>query len=182
MEINPFKQKQTDSVTLDWKGKYELFMIEANEDFDSFVKKLNASIPNLNLSTLDKRGFYMLILGTPNPDDKKKYKRKELSYIGQTYKQTLRERIPQEKGHEKAFECIIKRGKGYYLYLAVGGITQKSVANETEDLYNDIENCLIFTNQPVCNTDYKKAYLSKRCLSILNTGSYQPLRESSACG
>lgn len=171
------------SVTIDWKGKYELFEIETDETLETFIGKLQNKISSFRVNYLNQEGYYMFTLGTPSPTDSTKHTRKELSYIGKAFGQTLLQRIPQRNGHETAFQCIIQRGKGYTLYIGLGVITENTLQNHTDQLHDDIECCLIFNNQPTCNDTCKDAYNSelRREISITNTGSYQPLKENTLC-
>jgi hypothetical protein len=52
-----------------------------------------------------------------------------------------------------------------------------------EELYDDIECCLIFRNKPVCNTSCKDSYNSqlRRSIVITNSGKHKPLMETCMC-
>lgn len=167
-------------VTIGWYGKYALFEIASDETLDTFLTKLGRRISIINEPLMSNEGFYMLILGTPTSDG---YEPKELCYIGKAYGQTLAQRIPQKGGHEEAFKCIIEKGKGLTLYIAIGLIAESSLQNATTQQHDDIECCLIFTNKPTCNKTCKDSFNlgTRRELSITNTGKYVPLKEKSVC-
>lgn len=171
------------TATINWMGKYELFQIEQNETVDTFVAKLLRRVAALNVGYLDQEGFYMLVIGTPGTAQPKTQTTRELSYVGKAVGQLLRQRICQKVGHETAFQCIINRGKGHTLYLSLGVLTESSLEKDSEKLYDDIECCLISTNQPHCNITCKDRYNSdlRRNLVISNTGSHHPLLANSNC-
>ncbi|GHU74697.1 hypothetical protein FACS189450_15310 [Spirochaetia bacterium] len=48
----------------------------------------------------------------------------------------------------------------------------------TQGLFDDIEACLIYDNQPVANTINKDSYTG-RSIIVTNTGGFYPLNEKS---
>ena len=128
---------------------------------------------------LDKKGFYALLGGT-RAQNSTGWINLKLLYVGQAFDQTLRERIPQE---HPAYECVFKYQKehsGIAIVVMIGTIEKSPVAKLTQQLFNDIECCLIFCNQPLCNTTCKESY-SGRDLQVINTEDYKPLKEKCAC-
>lgn len=169
-------------VTIDWT-KYRLFEIGQNETLDTFLAKLQRALQATGANYLNNEGFYMLILGTPSQTKANSYTPVDLSYIGKAKDQTLRERIPQQNGHEAAFNCIIKSGKGITLYIGLGVITENSMQVATTQLYDDIECCMIYTNKPSCNENCKESFNSqlRRSITIHHTGKYTPLAQDTTC-
>lgn len=127
---------------------------------------------------LDEKGFYAFIAGKHK---EKKLENPKLLYIGQAYEQTLRVRIPQD--HKKAEKCInkyLKDNPDTTVWVQTGIITESDVKTRTQPLYDDIECCLIFTNQPKCNTHCMDNY-DGREIKITNTGLYGILKKTSSC-
>jgi hypothetical protein len=128
---------------------------------------------------LDKKGFYAVLGGIYN-NDTKQWQSLKLLYIGQAFDQTLRERIPQP---HPAYNCAVKYQKehsGVEFVVMIGFIEKSTVEKKTQELFDDAECCLIYCNQPLCNTTCKEAY-SGRDLQIINTGDHFPLKEKCLC-
>lgn len=128
---------------------------------------------------LDKNGFYAILGGTYDSRSKG-WKNLKLLYIGQAFDQTLRERIPQE---HPAYQCVFeyrKRHSGVDILVKIGFIEKSTVERSTQQLFDDIECCLIFCNQPLCNTTCKESY-SGRDLQVINSGYYRRLKEKCTC-
>jgi hypothetical protein len=131
------------------------------------------------LPYLDGHGFYVVLAG--NYDETKNvWTDLESMYIGQAFDQTLRARIPQ---HHAAYDCVDKylRRSAKVAGVMVGIIAQASVERITQDFVNDVECCLIYSNQPDCNDNCKDAYTG-RPIKITNTGgSYLPVKPVCQC-
>jgi hypothetical protein len=130
-------------------------------------------------TNLDKSGFYA-ISGATFDKSSNKWNGLKLLYIGQAFDQTLRVRIPQE--HD-AYKCVFdykKNHSGTDLVVMIGIIEKSSVQKQTQQLFNDIECCLIFWNKPSCNTACQESY-SGRDLEVTNTGDYTPLKDKRSC-
>jgi hypothetical protein len=153
-------------------------MDTVNVEWDKGVIRFD-QIKDFKSENLDKKGFYT-ILGWTFDETSKKWKDLKLLYIGQAFDQTLRERIPQE--HD-AYNCVYdykKNHSGTSLFVMIGIIKESSVEKQTQQLFNDIECCLIFRNKPACNTTCQESY-SGRDLEVTNTGDYVPLKEKCSC-
>jgi len=127
---------------------------------------------------LDKKGFYAL-LGARYDKDSKNWK-VILLYIGQAFDQTLRNRIPQD---HPGYECVydyIKKNPGKEIRVMIGIIEKTNLEKITQTLFDAIECCLIFCNQPKCNTQCKESYTG-RDLQVTNTGAYIPLKPKCTC-
>lgn len=162
-------------VGLKWNRHWPLF--EVPRDILEFYRILRLKISSMDSETLDQPGFYMLL--TENPFNE--HRIGNLLYIGQAYDQTLRGRIPQQ---HPAYDCIVQRYGGRFLYLAVSNIIWlQGITRTTHELFDDIECCLIYRNRPLCNIDCKDKYdyNHRRGILIENTGSYAPLEGSSRC-
>jgi len=78
----------------------------------------------------------------------------------------------------------VENHSGEYLYLAVSEIFQlDGMGKITQELFDDIECCLIYKNKPLCNTDCVNKYNSKlrREIQIINHGNRSPLKENCRC-
>jgi len=130
------------------------------------------------LPNLDNNGFYALLGGRWN-DTTKKWSDLELLYIGQAFDQTLRTRILQPHDAYTCIEAQLEK-TGKTAIVMVGVVTQASVQRLTQDVIDDLECCLIYSNQPLCNERCKDTY-SGREITITNIGGNFPLKASSAC-
>jgi hypothetical protein len=126
---------------------------------------------------LDNYGFYMVLAGKFN-DKINKYVGISLQYIGQTYDQSIRERAQQQHKAYKGINDFINEHEGYEVLVRPGIITSISQERISAALVDDIEACLIFTNQPEQNTVNKENYTG-RDIIITYEGGYYPLEEIS---
>jgi len=120
------------------------------------------------LPHLNERGFYVVLAG--NYDETKNiWTDLESMYVGQAFDQTLRARMTQ---CHPADDCVDKylRRSGKVAGVMVGIIAEASVERITQDVVNDVECCLIYSNQPVCNDNCNKG------------GSYLPVKSVCKCG
>lgn len=131
-----------------------------------------------NLAHLDESGFYAILSANLVQADDRRWGNFDLLYIGQAYDQTLRERLVQP--HD-AYSHISAENKktGKTAVVMVGIITAVSTAKLTQDLVDDIEHCLIYSNQPLCNDANKREYKG-RSLQITNSEGCFPLKELSS--
>ncbi len=126
---------------------------------------------------LDRKGFYVILSGTKTA---KGWVKPRLLYIGQAFDQTLRERIPQER---KEYQCVYSYQKahaGAPIWVMIGFVKESTVGRVNQQLFDEIECCSIFSNQPLCNTACKDSY-SGRDLEVINVGHYEPLEERCTC-
>jgi hypothetical protein len=153
-----------DSVTINWQ-KGVIRFADLGTSLDDY---------------LDGSGFYAVVAGKYD-QQARNYTGIKLLYIGQAFDQTLRERIPQP--HD-AYTCVnqyLKNHPGTTPLAMLGAITSASVERVTQQFVDDTECCLIFSNQPSCNTSCRDSY-SGRSIRITNTGDFWPLKETSSCG
>ena len=97
-----------------------------------------------------------MIGGIYNPNSEK-WGNLELLYIGQAFDQTLRKRIPQD---HPAYECVLQYQKEHSnvdIIVLIGLIENSTVERLTQQLFDDVECCLIFCNQPLCNITCKES-------------------------
>ena len=127
---------------------------------------------------MDDNGFYA-ILGANYDKTKNQWIDFDLLYMGQVFDQTLRQRISQP--HD-AYTCVNANTKKTQktAIIMVGVIKETSVERITQEFVNDVECCLIYSNQPLCNDKCKEEYTG-RSLEITNTEGYYPLKETSSC-
>jgi hypothetical protein len=136
-----------------------------------------SKIKTSRLPSLDQKGFYA-ILGAKQ-DEKRKWEVMTLLYIGQAFDQTLRERIPQEQRAYKCVAAFLGNNLGTKAEaIVIHGLVGRSSASLNEDLVDDIECCLVNSNQPLCNQPCKDSYKG-RPLAITNVGGFYPLKEQS---
>lgn len=124
---------------------------------------------------LDGKGFYA-ILGAVFEPKTEKWGSIKLLYTGQAFDQDLRKRILQE---HPAYKCVFnyeKRHSGVGIVVMLGAIRKSTFERYTQQIFNDIECCLIFCNQPLCNTSCKESY-SGRDLKVINIGHPYPLKK-----
>ena len=152
-----------ENVTVDWaQGIIKVDEIQGRKD-----------------NYLDQSGFYNILAGTWDVTTEQ-YNNLILLYTGQAFDQTLRVRIPQD--HD-AYECVnsyTRRNSNISLLIMVGVISAMSGNRATQQLYDDVECCLIYKNHPRCNIRCKDGY-SGRDLTVTNMGDYSPLAEQSVC-
>ncbi|MCD6131685.1 MAG: hypothetical protein J7J61_06250 [Candidatus Hydrothermae bacterium] len=164
-------------VSLRWSGYWKLFIVP--DDIGELYENLKNRLNQIDSEEFDKFGFYMLLTGKPTQEGT--FKMGKLLYIGQAYNQKIGERIPQS---HPGYECIVENHSGEYLYLAVSEISRlDGMEKITQELFDDIECCLIYKNKPLCNTDCVNKYNSKlrRVIQITNTYNYSPLKEKCEC-
>lgn len=156
----------------------ETFLDTIHINWDETVIQFH-NIKDSKNPKLDEKGFYA-ILGATYDSETEKWGNIELLYIGQAFEQTLRERIPQE---HPAYECVFdyqKKHSGVGIVVMLGTIEKSTVEKSTQQLFNDIECCLVFSNKPLCNTSCKESY-SGRELKIINTEHPYPLEKEHSC-
>lgn len=130
-------------------------------------------------SAFDNRGFYCILGGRWDPNISK-WTNIELLYIGQTYGQTLRQRLSQP---HPAYQCIanwLTPRSGFAALVMIGFIARHSTQTLTQSIVDDAECCLIFHNQAPCNVNCKGSYQGRDIL-VTNTGDFSPLKPSSHC-
>ncbi len=128
---------------------------------------------------LDKTGFYA-ILGARFHAESRSWKELKLLYIGQAFDQTLRQRIPQE---HPGYDCVLeypKKNPGTEIVVMLGVIEKSNFDRLTQQLFDDVECCMIYSNQPLCNVKCKETYTGRGAM-IISTGDFTPLKENCAC-
>ncbi|GMO51904.1 MAG: hypothetical protein Ta2G_09640 [Termitinemataceae bacterium] len=152
-----------DNATINWfQGMIKLSDIKESRD-----------------KNLDKHGFYVILTGKFDPPSGQ-YTDIKLQYIGQAYKQTIRVRILQEHDAYTEIAKYLKKNIGFELLVMSGTIATSSLAKLTYQFIDDVEACLIFDNQPLCNTRNMDSY-NGRNITVNNTGDYLPLQQVSIC-
>ena len=127
----------------------------------------------------NNRGFYC-ILGARADHHEKCWRDLDLLYIGQAYRQTIRDRVLQEHA---AYECVneyLRQAQDKNIVVMAGIVVDASLDRITQEFFDDIECCLIYSNDPLCNTACAESY-SGRPLFVVNEGDYSPLRKRSSC-
>lgn len=130
-------------------------------------------------NSLDKNGFYALLGGKKHPITGN-WVILKLLYIGQAYEQSINDRLDQA---HTAYVCIndyLQKNQGCEALITTGIIKSCSQERYTQELFNDIEACLIRSNKPHCNTQSKYSY-GGRTIEITNTGGFSPLLQTCSC-
>lgn len=151
-----------DSVTIEWSNPIRYDRLE-----------------NSRVDALGYSGFYMIIEGVLDSNTRQ-YTDFELLYIGQAYRQNIIVRIQQDHQADDCIDEFLNEFKECVLFVKAGLIVEMSQERDSQPLFNDIECCLIFRNQPICNTMCKDSY-NGRDIKIENTGNYEPLKRYSRC-
>ncbi|MDD4440359.1 MAG: hypothetical protein PHX41_00550 [Kiritimatiellae bacterium] len=136
-----------------------------------------SSVEKSGEMNLDYIGFYA-ILGGVHDTARNVYTHITLLYIGQAYEQSLRARIPQPHTAYGLINTWLSGHPGYTPVVMIG--LRDAVGNKSQSLYDDIECCLIYNNQPLCNDKCKESY-NGRAITITNDGDYAPLKQVSVC-
>ena len=116
-------------------------------------------IPKSKIRYMDEKGFYAIYLGVPS-EKPLQTTLKKLLYIGQAYDQTIRKRSQQP--HDDADKCMKSENEkepGSNLYIKSGIITENDQDGISQELFNDVECCMIYTNKPACNQKCMKEYV-----------------------
>lgn len=130
--------------------------------------------------SLDQSGFYGIIRGIWYPN-KKLYGNLELLYIGKAYKQTIRKRAKQpHPSADEKMQIFFEKNKRYHKLLLHGWITEYSQERITEQLFSDIEACLINSHHPYANEKSMYSYQG-RCIQIINSGAKVVINENCVC-
>jgi hypothetical protein len=128
---------------------------------------------------LESAGFYALLAARLDRRTRK-WVNLKLLYIGKAFNQAIRKRLPQD---HSAFECIEEffedeDNQDMDLVVMVGTLVSATLERVTKQLFDDIEACLIFRNQPLCNVQSTESY-SGRPLRVINEGDFAPLKPTS---
>jgi hypothetical protein len=130
---------------------------------------------------LRRKGFYAVLSAMPvRIEGIRRLAIRDLLYIGQAFDQAIRDRINQEHSASACIEEYHRKNPKLELLLKVGVITRTNQQTLTQELFNDVECGLIYSNQPICNIQCKKTYQG-RSLFIINKGDYDPLHGNSLC-
>ncbi|GHV92467.1 hypothetical protein AGMMS50268_29700 [Spirochaetia bacterium] len=132
---------------------------------------------NLTNKYLDDNGFYAVLTGKYDKNTNE-YRDILLHYIGQAFDQTIRERAPQKHPAYTQIKQYLKKHPGFVPLLMPGVVIKITQKKLTQELVDDIEECLIYDNQPVANTINKDSYTG-RSIIITNTGGFYPLNKIS---
>jgi hypothetical protein len=122
---------------------------------------------------LDGPGFYALLAASRNKGQRR-WTNLKLLYLGQAYRQTLRERIPQDHPAYEDIASYLEKYPDKRLIVMVGTIVEATLERHTPQFYDDVENCLILANEPRFNRRGTRSY-SGRELRVTNTGDHHPL-------
>lgn len=138
-----------------------------------------SEIPEFPNDFLENNGFYVILAATYDAT-KNIFFDMELLYIGQTFDQTFRERIPQPHEAYPLIYEYMKYNSQKTVVAKLGAIYDCDAERITQELFDDIECCLINKNQPIFNDKCKKSYIG-RSIIVENIGDYFPLKEGGVC-
>jgi len=115
--------------------------------------EITTPLSNIPLSTiryLDEKGFYAIYLGVPT-DKPNSIIIKKLLYIGQAYKQKIRDRLQQPHDADECMKSEKEKEPGSKLYIKSGIILEYDQDGISQELFDDVECCMIYINKPACN-------------------------------
>lgn len=138
-----------------------------------------SDVETAKLPVLDGAGLYA-VLGAKHDSGKGGWLDYRLLYIGQSFDQSLRARIPQPHDAYGCVDSWVQKNEGFEAVVMAGAITASNVQSVTSSLMDDVECCLINTNQPLCNDKCKDVYAGSE-LQVTNAGDYAPLKSVSTC-
>ena len=116
-----------------------------------------SNIDNSKLDYLDEKGFYAIYACVYNKD-KNSITPKKLLYIGQAFEQTIRERLKQPHDADACMKKEKQNEPNSDLWFKTGVITKNDQEKVTQQLFNDVECCMIYVNKPKCNTLCMETY------------------------
>ena len=116
-----------------------------------------SNIDNSKLDYLDGKGFYAIYACVYNKD-KNSITPKKLLYIGQAFEQTIRERLKQPHDADACMKKEKQNEPNSGLWFKTGVITKNDQEKVTQQLFNDVECCMIYVNKPKCNTLCMETY------------------------
>jgi hypothetical protein len=128
---------------------------------------------------LDGPGFFaVLVAGMEVP--RPQFKGIHLAYIGHSPRTSLRERIVRLDGVAPCINQLHSGRPGSRLVVKVGALKYVQADAAADKVFFAVERCLIFTNQPSCNMDGKKAYVGDP-IRMTNIGDFTPLQSVAEC-
>ena len=116
-----------------------------------------SNIDNSKLDYLDEKGFYAIYACVYNKD-RNSITPKKLLYIGQAFEQTIRERLKQPHDADACMKKEKQNEPNSGLWFKTGVITKNDQEKITQQLFNDVECCMIYVNKPKCNTLCMETY------------------------
>jgi len=116
-----------------------------------------SNIDNSKLDYLDEKGFYAIYACVYNKD-RNSITPKKLLYIGQAFEQTIRERLKQPHDADACMKKEKQNEPNSGLWFKTGVITKHDQEKVTQQLFNDVECCMIYVNKPKCNTLCMETY------------------------
>ncbi len=99
---------------------------------------------------------------------------RKIIYIGQTYDQTFKIRLKQHMRSSK-WQCISRQMKEVSTtnpFIKCAYLEE----NYSRKRINEIENLLIFVEEPPCCDKHYVTYKGRRSLELINKGNYWPLK------
>ena len=137
-----------------------------------------ADIETSKNSYLDAPGFYCVLSGIYDIR-KENFQEIKLLYVDCAFLETIRERLRLHADFLVCVDRFLKKEEKRKA-LIMGGVINNSSESTSQNFYNAVEQCLINTNQPVCNSSYIENS-SGDMIEIINEGDYYPLKEKSVC-
>ena len=116
-----------------------------------------SNIDTSKLDYLDGKGFYAIYACVYNKD-RNSITPKKLLYIGQAFEQTIRERLKQPHDADACMKKEKQNEPNSGLWFKTGVITKNDQEKVTQQLFNDVECCMIYVNKPKCNTLCMETY------------------------
>jgi hypothetical protein len=163
-------------VHLGWKGLFLVSYVGYEMQPDDFFRKLGKAIQQLDDIDLDRRGFWFYCTAEETVEG---LEVEELLFIGSAWREDLRQRI-QDRRLFGAYRELLNESRNKELYLAFSNVSYLSSGVEPRRFVSDIENALVFQNQPFVNRNGRDEYYSEvgNRFRITNMGDYFPLEET----
>jgi len=146
-------------------------------DWSEWIENTSYSIENSKNDYFDlTEAVYMYVHAEKQPDNIYMPGKQPL-YIGQVYKrqnnETVKDRI-YEHFNDQLPEYF-ERNCAYTVFIKIGKIILQNSETISQELIENIECCLINTNQPLCEIEENKVNYHGDSICIENIGKYRPL-------
>jgi len=163
------------NLTLSWKGVFPMGHVEYAQRADVYMAAAQRMLQHFDDIDLDRRGFFFLMSALPDAGDE--IELDDLLFIGAAYPSFIRERMTDDR-LQRAYREVMTEARDLDVYFGYGYLTTLPGGVDPKALHFDVENALVFLNEPLCNPPHMlDRYESrlKRELLIECTGDFFPL-------
>ncbi len=163
-------------VHLGWKGLFEVCSVGYDMQPDDLFRKLSKAIQQLDDVDLDRRWLWFFCTAEETVEG---LEVEDLLFIGSAWREDLRQRI-QDRRLFGAYRELLNESRNKELYFAFANVAHISSGMEPRRMMTDLENALVFQNQPFVNRNGLDEYYSEvgNKFSITNMGDFFPLEET----